>query len=219
MITDEASKELTHAGAAVHIAVNSSARNRVVVGMGGAINTQASSQHDPTTETFASTLGIRTEQNPFSGELTAMAAALSQLPRLRYRSIVLLMRSKSAALTIRQPWQQSGQEQVYRVYESIRKLRREGNTMRAVWLPSSEECELLTLAKEKAKMATQQGTTPQTQLPNMRSTTLRVARAKRDTTRHLPENVGNTPKELIQLYQANTRDNYTIDYLGKKLTY
>jgi hypothetical protein len=195
MITDEAATKLTHTDAAVHIAVSSSARNGVV-GVGGAIEIQVSSQSNPTVETFSSTLGIRTEQNPYSGELTAMAIALSRLPRLRYRNIVLLTRCKSAALVIRQPRQQSGQEQVRRTYESIRALRREGNTMRVGWLPSSKESELLTLAKEKAKAATQQGASPQAQLTKMKSTTLRIARSIRNTTRCLPENVGKHTKRV-----------------------
>ena len=195
VVADEEAKELTHTNAAVRIAISSSARNGVV-GMGGAIEIQASSQGDPTTDTFFSTLGIRTEQNPFSGELKAMETALSRLPQLRYQNIVLLTRSKSAAITVRQPRQQSGQEQVYRIYKSIRKLRRGGNTIRVVWLPSDEDCELLTLAKEKAKIATQQGAAPQTQFPIMRSTTLRIAQAKRDTTRRLPEKVGKHSKRV-----------------------
>ena len=143
-----------------------------------------------------------------------MATAMSRLPRLRYRNIVLLTRSKSAALTIRQPRQQSGQEQVRRFYETVRALRREGNTMRVVWLPSCEESELLKLAKEKAKAVTRQGATPQMQLPNMRSTTLRIARAKRETTTALPENIGRHSKRVDtalpgkhtrQLYDRLTR--------------
>jgi hypothetical protein len=126
-ITDEAATELAHGGASVRIAASSSAQNGVV-GIGGAIEIQASPKSDLTAETF-STLGTRTYQNPYSGELSAMATALSQLPRLRYRNIVLLTRSKSAALTIRQPRQQSGQEQVRRIYEVVRALQREGNTM------------------------------------------------------------------------------------------
>ena len=125
-----------------------------------------------------------------------MVIALSRLPRLRYRNIVLLTRCKSAALVIRQPRQQSGQEQVRRTYESIRALRQEGNTMRVGWLPSSKESELLTLAKEKAKAATQKGASPQAQLTKMKSTTLRIARSIRNTTRCLPENVGKHTKRV-----------------------
>ncbi|KFX89619.1 hypothetical protein O988_08568 [Pseudogymnoascus sp. VKM F-3808] len=127
-ITDEAATELAHGGASIHIAASSSAQNGVV-GIGGAIEIQASPKSDLTAETFSFTLGTRTYQNPYSGELSAMATALSQLPRLRYRNIVLLTRSKSAALTIRQPRQQSGQEQVRRIYEVVRALQREGNTI------------------------------------------------------------------------------------------
>jgi hypothetical protein len=205
LITDEAAKELTHTDAAVRIAVSSSARNGVV-GIGRAIKIQASSQGDPTTETFSSTLGIRTEQDLFSGELIAIAVALSQLQRLRYQNIMILTRSKSAALTIRQPRQQSGQERVYSIYKSFRKLRREGNTTRVVWLPSGEECELLTLAKEKAKIATQQEALHRhsSRLYGPRPLGLhKLNGTKPDASQRTLEN---TPKELIQHYQASTRD-------------
>jgi hypothetical protein len=64
------------------------------------------------------------------------------------------------------------------------------------WLPSGKESELLTLAKEKAKAATQQGASPQAQLTKMKSTTLRIARSIRNTTRYLPENVGKHAKRV-----------------------
>jgi hypothetical protein len=217
-ITDDAVTELTNGDAAIRIAVSSSARNGVV-GMGGAIEIQASSRSDLTVETFSSTLGLRTDQNPYSGELAAMATALSRLPMLRYRNIVLLTRSKSAVLTIRRPRQQSGQGQVFHVYQFVRALRREGNTLKVLWLPSSEENDLLKFAKEKAKAATRLGSTPQVQLPNMQSTTLRVARAQRDTSKALPEKVGRYSKRIDtalpgkhtrQLYDRLTRKEATV---------
>jgi hypothetical protein len=100
------------------------------------------------------------------------------------------------------------------VYQLVRALRRGGNTLKVLWLPSSEENELLKFAKEKAKAATQQGATPQMQLSNMRSTTLRIARAQRGTTKTLPENVGRYSKRIDtalpgrhtrQLYDRLTR--------------
>ena len=54
-----------------------------VVGMGGAVEIRASSQSDPIAETFSSTLGTRTDQNPNSSELTVMGIALSRLQMLR----------------------------------------------------------------------------------------------------------------------------------------
>ncbi len=68
--------------------------------------------------------------------------------------------------------------------------------MKILWLPASEGNELLKLAKEKAKMATQQGATPQTQIPSTRSTTLSIARSKRGNTKCLPEKVGSHSKRV-----------------------
>jgi hypothetical protein len=68
--------------------------------------------------------------------------------------------------------------------------------MSAVWLPAGEDDELWIRAKQKAKEATRQGTEPQTQLPRVRSTTLNVARAKRGTTRSLPDKVGKHSKKV-----------------------
>jgi hypothetical protein len=99
-------------------------------------------------------------------------------------------------LTLRNPQQQSGQEHVCSIYKSIRKLKRENNVITVVWLPSDEDDKLWIQAKQKAKEATRQGTEPQTQLPRVKSTTLNVARAKRGTTRSLPENVGKLSKRV-----------------------
>ncbi len=106
------------------------------------------------------------------------------------------MWAKAAVLTLRNPRQQSGQEHICSIYESINKLKRKCNTITVVWLPTDEDEELWTCAKEKAKEATRQGTEPQTLLPRVRSTTLNVARAERGTTRSLPEKVGKLSKKV-----------------------
>ena len=59
----------------VQVAVSSSARNGVV-GVGGAIQIPVSVRGGPQLETFSFTLGMREEQNPYSGELAAIAHAL-----------------------------------------------------------------------------------------------------------------------------------------------
>jgi hypothetical protein len=72
------SKEITRqldSNRAAYIAVSSSARNGVV-GLGAAIKTRKRIGDDPTVETLFSTLGPRTEQNPYVAELAAMAHAL-----------------------------------------------------------------------------------------------------------------------------------------------
>jgi hypothetical protein len=194
---DDAALRQLDTGWAVRIAVSSSARNGVV-GIGGAIEIRKLARSVPRDETLflSSTLGRREEQNPYSGELAAMGRVLGILPKLRFRSIVLITRNKAAVLALRKPRQQSGQEHISCIYESIRALKRYGNTITIIWLPSGEENELFKLAKEKAKAATRQGTTPQTQPPRMQSTTLNIARAKLDTTRGLPENVGKYSKRI-----------------------
>ena len=128
--------------------------------------------------------------------LQNLAHVLSSLPELRFRSIALLTSNKAAVLTLRQPQQQSGQGHVRHIYESIRALRRNGNVIKVLWIPSSGENELLNLAKEKAREATREGATPQTQTPRMRSTTLNIARTKRGTSSCLPDKVGKHSKRV-----------------------
>ena len=73
---------------AVHIAVSSLVWNDIV-GIGSAIEMSASVHRGTRLITFSSTLGMRSEQNPYSGELAVMVRALSSLPKLRFRSIAL----------------------------------------------------------------------------------------------------------------------------------
>ena len=212
-ITDD-SAESQRLDSAVRIAVSSSAKNGTV-GMGGAIEIRKSMQSEPTVDTFSCTLGPRTEQNPYAGELAAMAHALNQLPHLRYCDVTLITRNKAAVLTLRNPRQQSGQEHVCSVYRSIRKLRREGNTMTVVWLPTGEDDQLWTRAKETAKADIRQDAEPQIPQRRMRSTTLNLARAKRGTTRSLPEKVGKLSKKVdVALPGKHTRQLY--DQLTRK---
>jgi ribonuclease HI/exonuclease III len=194
---DKSASEHHEASCAVRITVSSSARNGVVA-MGGAIEIHKSTRSDPSDRrsSFASVLGTREEQNPYSGELAAIIHALSTLPKLRCRNITLMTRNKAVVLTLRKPRQQSGQEYIKRIYESIRALKRDGNTITIIWLPPGEENELMKLAKEKAKAATRQGSIPQDKVPRMRSTTLGIARGKQGTTRGLPEKVGKYSKRI-----------------------
>ena len=74
-----------------------------VVEIGGAIHMQSSKHSTLRPETFSSTLGMRPDQNPYLGELAAIAHALGLLPSLRFRSMVLLTSNKAAVLTLRNP--------------------------------------------------------------------------------------------------------------------
>ena len=98
-IVDESESRPMSTTGVVCIAVSSSARNGVV-GCGGAIEMPRSLDGQTKNDglAFCSTLGTREEQNPFSGELAAVADALVMLPKLRFRRIVLLTRNRAAAL-------------------------------------------------------------------------------------------------------------------------
>ena len=206
-VTEDAAQRL-EANWAVRIAVSSSSRNGVV-GMGGAIRIQNNE-----TQSFSTTLGKREEQNPYSAELAAMAEALSRLPKVRFRNIALTTRNKAAVLTLRRPRQQSGQSHISQFYKIVQTLRRNGNTVTALWLPASEECELSRLAKQEAKTSTRPNATPQTQLPRMRSTTHNIAR-KQGSAKKVPEKVGNYSKRLdAALPGKHTRRLY--DQLSRK---
>jgi hypothetical protein len=89
----------TETGGVMQIAVSSSARNEMV-GFGVAIEKQPPRYRKPRLKTFSVTLGARTEQNPYSAELAAMAFALSTLRGLKRCRVTLLTSNKAAALTL-----------------------------------------------------------------------------------------------------------------------
>ena len=76
-ITDETAAE--EVDAAVRVAVSSSAR-KGLVGIGGATQMATSARSKPKRRTFYATIGTRSQQNPYSGELAAMARALRAEP-------------------------------------------------------------------------------------------------------------------------------------------
>jgi ribonuclease HI len=179
----------------MQIAVSSSARNEMV-GFGGAIQRKPPRYRKLKLKTFSFTLGVRTEQNPYSGELAAMAHALSTLSTLKQYRVTLLTSNKAAALTLRNPRQQSGQEHVCQIYKLIKRLQRNGNQITIRWVSTSEDNKLLGLAKEQARIATQEDAIPQVQVPRMKSTTLNIARDQQGISKGLPENVGKHVKRV-----------------------
>ncbi|KAJ5494161.1 hypothetical protein N7463_010248 [Penicillium fimorum] len=184
----------TTAGLYMQIAVSSSARNELV-GFGVAIEKQPPRYRKLKLKTLSVTLGARTEQNPFSAELAALAHALKMVVGLKNYSITLLTSNKAAALTLRNPRQQSGQEFVCQLYRSMRKLRN-GNQINVQWISTSEDNKLRGLAKEQARTATQEDALPQERVPRMKSTTLNIARSQAVPCSKLPENIGRHAKRV-----------------------
>ena len=185
----------TEAGEIMRIAVSSSARNEMV-GFGVAIEKQPPRYRKPGLKTFAVTRAARAEQNPYSGELAAMAHALSMLRGLKRCRVTVLTSNKAATLTLTNPRQQSGQEHICQIYKLIQRLRRHENRMDIRWVPTSENNQLLGLAKEQARAATQEDAIPQAQVPRMKSTTLNIARSKAAASKGLPENIGKHSKRV-----------------------
>ncbi|KAK4059459.1 hypothetical protein Purlil1_14347 [Purpureocillium lilacinum] len=185
----------TGADGVMHVAVSSSARNGLV-GSGAVIELSPPSGQGPGLERHSFTLGLRTEQNPFSGELAAIAQALRCLPEISNRSVEVLTSNKAAVLTLRNPRQQSGQQYVDSIHETIGVLRNQGNVVTVTWVPVSSEHGLLKLAKGEAREATREGATPAAKFPRARSTTLGIARAKQRADNKIPSTVGDFTKRI-----------------------
>jgi ribonuclease HI len=182
-------------GGSIQVAVSSSARNGLV-GFGVAIKKQPPRYRKLKLKSFFVTLGARSEQNPFSAELAAMAHTLNMLAGLKDYRITLLTSNKAATLTIRNPRQQSGQESVYQAYKSMKRLWRNGNHISIRWVPTNKDDKLLDLAKEQARTATQKDAVPQESGPRMKSTTLKIARSQVAAGSDLGENVGRHVKRV-----------------------
>jgi ribonuclease HI len=179
----------------IRVAVSCSARNGVV-GVGGVVRDTPFIDGDAASEEFSFTLGFRTEQNPYSGELAAMAHALNILPNVSHRRIALLTTNRAVALSLRNPQQQSGQSYVRSVYKGIDKLWKNKNGVLVFWIPSSDQNDLLQLAKRAARKATKEGAIPEKRFPSMKSTTLNIERKKIIGERSLPDRVGKYSKRV-----------------------
>ncbi|KAJ6118433.1 hypothetical protein N7471_013900 [Penicillium samsonianum] len=106
-------------GGSMQVAFSSSARNELV-GFGVTIEKQPPRYRKVKLRAFSITLGARIEQNPFSAELAAMAHTLKSFVGLKDYRIKLLTSNKAAALTLKSPRQQSGQEFVCQIYKLMR---------------------------------------------------------------------------------------------------
>ncbi|OAQ63792.1 reverse transcriptase [Purpureocillium lilacinum] len=220
IIADETGSETPGVGSdgVVRIASRCSARNDVV-GIGGIVEIPAPTHGPARVERFSSTIGMRKKQNPFSGELAAIACALQRLPALDHQHIVCMSTNKAAVLSLGKPRQQSGQEHLTHIYDCIESLKDDRNTVTFAWIPASAEHELLKAAKEEARKATAKGTTPSGTAPRMRSTTLTRARAIQHIDKSIPDHLGKRirmvdtafpGKHTRRLYDDLSRDEASV---------
>jgi hypothetical protein len=164
--------------------------------MGGAIHDTLGIVTGREPITYSVTLGARTEQNPYTAELAAMAMAMRRLPlHLVGRRITIITSNQGALLATNQPRHQSGQTSIEEIYEVARMLRKGGNSVSMIWVPSQGSFELGRRAKEAARQATEQGRTPQGQCQQAKSTAINNAIAKGET-RTLPDGVGKYSRDI-----------------------
>ncbi|KAK1973217.1 hypothetical protein LZ30DRAFT_695152 [Colletotrichum cereale] len=82
-----------------------------------------SGQADSKPEHFSFTLSARSEQNPYSAELAAIAYALRRpLRGVTEERITVVTSNKEAALSLKRPHQQSRQAYIRSVYNSVEEL-------------------------------------------------------------------------------------------------
>lgn len=100
----------------IRIATSTSCRSEVV-GMGIAICDTPSIEGLPPI-TLSTTLGVRTEQNPYTAELAAIAKAMQYTSSSFSRRQIVIVTSNQAALkAISKPRHQSGQSYLCQIYD------------------------------------------------------------------------------------------------------
>jgi hypothetical protein len=191
----EATVRVANTARGIRITTSSSER-RGMVGMGGVIHDTLGIVTGREPITYSVTLGARTEQNPYTAELAAIAVAMKRLPlHLVGRQITIFASNQGALLAASQPRHQSGQTSIKETYEVARMLRKGGNSISMTWIPAQGSFELGKRAKEAARQATEQGRTPQGQCHQAKTTIINNARTKRET-RTLPDGVGKYSREM-----------------------
>jgi hypothetical protein len=122
--------------------------------------------------------------------------AMELLPlHLVGRQITIITSNQGALLATSQPKRQSGQTSIEKIYELVRRLRKGGNSVSMMWIPSQGSLGLCGRAKKAARKATEPGQIPQSQYPQAKSTIINNAIATREI-RPLPDGVGRYSKEM-----------------------
>jgi len=188
--------EMTKRAEGILIATSSSARGGVV-GMGGSIRDTRINDADDAITSYSVTLGARTEQNPYTAELEAIAAALVCVPTwVCHRQVVILSSNRSALAAIGKPRQQSGQNTIQEIYDLVCLIQEGGNRVSMIWAPAHSDFALGTKAKAAARRATREGCEPDNRPYQAKSTAVRLAIATQRQEKALPEGVGKYSKAI-----------------------
>ena len=113
------------------IAVNSSERNGLI-GMRGAICDTRISKTRTNPFTLSKTLGRETEQNLYTAELRAITECLCYIQITHNREIFIYTNNRSVLQIINNPRQQSGQDNIQKIYQETSTLRSNSNIIRGI---------------------------------------------------------------------------------------
>jgi hypothetical protein len=142
------------------------------------------------------TLAKRAEQNLYTAELSAIANGLLFLPQwLTGQVIAIFTNNLGAALSLRQPRQQSGQEEIASIYESSKSLRQRENKIMVFWRSiANDDSGLASIAKEAAKRSTVPERLPWRVSFRAKSTTFNNAKKTQPGSKRQPESIGKYSK-------------------------
>ena len=175
----------------------SSSERQDRVGMGGAIDCTGSCVPDLEPTTLSIMVGTRTEQNPYTVELAAIAIAMHRLPPYLQRKQITIFTSSQAALkAVSQPKQQSGQGSIEQIYRTARELKARDNHLHIAWIPAAADFELSKKAKTAARQATENGRSPHSPPQQVKSTTVNRAIGEQRSQRELLDGVGKYSKRI-----------------------
>jgi hypothetical protein len=203
--TDEASAaEAANQYTGIRIATSASVRHGIV-GIGWVAEDIRTSQSERAGR--AVTIGHRTEQNPYTAELRAIATALQSIPTtLVPTHITVFTSSQSAMKAVHNPRSQSGQGDIRQIYMATRKLRRGGSQVSMVGVPAKNDHGLKRRAKTAARLATAEGHTPDKPAYQAKSTITNQALKTHKTKPKLPEQIGAYSKRIdVALPGGHTR--------------
>ena len=143
-------------------------------------------------------------------ELIAIEEAIKLLPEaLSHRIIQITTSNKAAASAVSQPQQQSGQQVIHRIYNTVADLRNKGNSISIAWIPSEKKPKLTQAAKKAARCSTKQDSTPNRRPFRTRSTTLSLAKRMHQSYKKLPEKIEKYSKKMdVALPGKHTRTLY-----------
>ncbi|GIZ38771.1 hypothetical protein CKM354_000217300 [Cercospora kikuchii] len=209
--TTEEAVNAAKQSAGICVATSSSARNNIV---GAGVAIQDTERGEPPSTVVSTTVSARTEHNPYTAALIALAEGLAQIPLSTVsRNIYLFSDNRAALQAVCRPRQQSGQETIQQIYKSAWALQGH-NTVRLAWCPTPE-FELGQKAKEAAKAATEPGQIPQSTRPAARSTAISHLKAETRKRRQPIEGVGKHIRRIdTAIPGPHTRMVY--DRLGSK---